>query len=148
VFEASITYTSASSEAEDSASFDVVSNIPGAPTAADLRDNGISGGGLLGSADDQVVANATLLLPALMSEKGLAEPIALEANAQPLPASDRATGTPGSDWMRKYGAALAVAALTLAGGIGWAAWILVKEHPFRPAPVQSMSRRNRSRGLP
>jgi hypothetical protein len=147
VFEAYITYTSAASEAEDSASFDVVSNVVGGPTAADLRDNGISGGGLLGADDDQVVANATLLLPALMSEKGLAEPIALEANAQPLPASDRATGTPGSDWMRKYGAALAVAALTLVGGVGWAAWIVFKEHPFAPAPVQTMSRRKRSRGL-
>ena len=148
VFQASITYTSSSSEAEDSASFDVVSNIPGAPTAADLRANGISGGGLLGANDDQVVANAALLLPALLAEKGLAEPISLEANTQPLPADDRATGTPGSDWLRKYGAALAVAALTLAGGLGWAAWILVKEHPFRSAPVETMSRRNRSRGLP
>ncbi len=147
VFEASITYTSASSEAEDSASFGVVSNIPGAPTVADLRDNGISGGGLLGANDDQVVANATLLLPALMSEKGLAEPIALEPNTQPLPASDRATGTPGSDWLRKYGSAVAVAALILLGGLGWAAWIVVKEHPFTRAPVPTTSRRKRSGGL-
>jgi hypothetical protein len=147
VFEANITYTSSASESEDSASFDVASNIPGAPTAADLRDNGISGGGLLGADDDQVVANATLLLPALMAEKGLAEPISLEANTQPLPASDRATGTPGSDWLRKYGAAVAVAALTLLGGLGWAAWIVFREHPFARAPVATTSRRKRSGGL-
>ena len=147
VFEASMTYTSSASEAEDSARFDVVSNIPGAPTAADLRDNGISGGGLLGAHDDEVVANATLLLPALMAEKGLAEPISLEANTQPLPASDRATGTPGSDWLRKYGSAVAVAALILLGGLGWAAWIVVKEHPFTRAPVPTTSRRKSSGGL-
>lgn len=147
VFEAYVTYTSSASESEDSASFDVTSNIPGAPTSADLRDNGISGGGLLGADDDQVVANATLLLPALMAEKGLAEPISLEANTQPLPASDRATGTPGSDWLRKYGAAVAVAALTLLGGLGWAAWIVFREHPFARAPVATTSRRKRSGGL-
>jgi hypothetical protein len=147
VFEAYITYTSSASESEDSASFDVASNIPGAPTASDLRDNGISGGGLLGADDDQVVANAALLLPALMAEKGLAEPISLEANTQPLPASDRATGTPGSDWLRKYGAAVAVAALILLGGLGWAAWIVFKEHPFARGPVPTTSRRKRSRGL-
>jgi hypothetical protein len=147
VFDAYITYTSSASEAEDSASFDVVSNIPGAPTAADLRGNGVSGGGLLGAHDDEVVANATLLLPALMAEKGLAEPISLEANTQPLPASDRATGTPGSDWLRKYGAAVAIAALMVLAGLGWAAWIVVKEHPFTRAPVPTTSRRKRSGGL-
>ncbi len=147
IFEATVTYTSASSESEDSASFTIRSNIPAAPTSSDLRSTGISEKGLLGSSDDQVVANAALLLPALMAEQGLAEPISLEPNTQALPASDRATGTPGSDWMRKYGAALAVAALTLVGGVGWAAWIVFKEHPFAPAPVQTMSRRKRSRGL-
>lgn len=147
VFEASITYTSPASESEDSARFDVVSNIPGAPTAVDLRDNGISVGALLGAEDDEVVANATLLLPALMAEKGLVEPISLEANTEPLPAGDRPTGTPGSDWLRKYGAAVAVAALILIGGLGWAAWIVFREYPFTRASVPTTSRRKRSGGL-
>lgn len=146
IFEASLVYTSASSESEDSASFAVSSNVPGAPTSADLRDNGISEGALLGNNDDQTVASATLLLPALMAEKGLAEPISLEPNTQALPADDRATGTPGSDWLRKYGAAVAVTALLLVGGLGWAAWILFREHPFAPAPVRNISSR-RSGGL-
>jgi len=147
IFEATITYTSASSESEDSASFSVGSNVAGAPTAADLRANGISEGALLGNNDDQAVANATLLLPALMAEKGLAEPISLEANTQPLPASDKATGTPGSDWLRKYGAAVAVTALLFLGGLGWAAWIFFREHPFAPAPVRNISSSRRSGGL-
>jgi hypothetical protein len=146
IFEASIFYASASSESEDSASFAVSSNVAGAPTSTDLRDNGITEGALLGNNDDQTVANATLLLPALMAEKGLAEPISLEANTQALPASDRATGTPGSDWLRKYGAAVAVAALVFLGGLGWAAWIFFREHPFAPAPVRTISTR-RSGGL-
>ena len=146
IFEAFITYTSQSSEAEDSAYYDVRSNVPGAPTATDLRKAGISEGGLLGANDDQVVANAALLLPALMADEGLAEPISLDAHAQALPAGDRATGTPGSDWLRKYGAVLAVAALTLLGGLGWAAWIFFRERPFAPAPVPT-TRRKRTGGL-
>jgi hypothetical protein len=93
------------------------------------------------------VAEATLLLPALMAEKGLAEPIRLEANTQALPAGDKATGTPGSDWLRQYGAVLAVAVITLVGGLGWAAWVFFREHPFAPASVHTMSRRKRSGGL-
>ena len=147
IFEATVTYTSQASESEDSATFTVSSNIPGAPGAADLREGGISEGGLLGANDDEVLANATLLLPALMAEKGLAEPISLEANTQALPEGDRATGTPGSDWLRKYGAALAVAAVVLLGGLGWATWIFFREHPFAPAPVPTNIRRKRSGGL-
>jgi hypothetical protein len=146
VFEAALTYTSAASESEDSASFAVSSNVPGAPTSADLRDNGISEGALLGNNDDQTVANATLLLPALMAEKGLAEPITLEGNTQPLPAGDKATGTPGSDWLRKYGAAVAVAAIVFLGGLGWAAWIFFREHPFAPAPVRNIASSSRRSG--
>ena len=147
IFEASITYTSQASESEDSASFSVASNVVGGPSSADLRDNGITEGALLGNKDDQTVANATLLLPALMAEKGLAEPISLEANTQALPAGDKATGTPGSDWLRKYGAAVAVAALVFLGGLGWAAWIFFREHPFAPAPVRTISSSRRSGGL-
>lgn len=135
IFEAALTYTSELSESEDSARFGVRSNVPGAPTSSDLAEWGISSGGLLGANDDQVVANAALLLPALMADKGLAPPIALEANTEALPSGDRATGTPGSDWLRKYGAAAAIAALTLAGGLCWTAWILVREQPFRRRPV-------------
>lgn len=145
IFAAALTYTSELSESEDSAGFAVRSNVPGAPTSGDLSEWGISTGGLLGANDDQVVANATLLLPALMADKGLARPITLEANTQALPSGDRATGTPGSDWLRKYGAAAAMAAVTLAGGLGWTAWILIRERPFG-AP-RSPSRR-RTGGLP
>jgi hypothetical protein len=135
IFEARLYYTSASSESEDSASFTVRSNIPGAPTERDLSSAGISEAGLLGGNDDEVVANAALLLPGLMAERGLADPITLEANTQALPSGDRATGTPGSDWLRKYGAPLALAGVTLLGGLGWAAWILIRERPFADAPA-------------
>ena len=135
IFEARITYTSQASESEDSASFVVRSNIPGAPTTGDLFDAGISTSGLLGGNDDQVVANAALMLPALVAEKGLAPPITLEANTEALPSGDRATGTPGSDWLRKYGAGAGMAALLLAGGLGWAGWIVFRERPFRRRPA-------------
>ena len=147
IFVADIVYTSSLSEAEDQASFSVQSNVPGAPTSSDLIENGIRQSGLLGDNDDQVVAEATLLLPALMAEKGLAEPIRLEPNTQALPAGDKATGTPGSDWLRQYGAVLAVAVIILVGGLGWAAWVFFREHPFAPAAVHTMSRRKRGGGL-
>jgi hypothetical protein len=147
VFEATLVYTDAASEAEDSATFSVRSNVPEGPSSTDLREAGISEAGLLGGNDDQVVADATLLLPALMAEQGLADPISLEPNTQTLPAGDRATGTPGSDWLRKYGAALTVAALLVGGGLGWAAWILLRERPFAAAPVRTMSRRKGNGGL-
>ncbi|MGH9040329.1 MAG: hypothetical protein ACRDZ3_08865 [Acidimicrobiia bacterium] len=131
VFEARIVYTSESSEAADSATMSVRSDPPGMVSTADIRRTGVSEGALLGNDDDLVLANAVLALPALAAEGGFAPPVTLEANEAPLPAGDGATGTPGSDWLRKYGGALGAAALVAVGGAAWAAWILATEHPFR-----------------
>jgi hypothetical protein len=154
VFEAFIVYTSEASEAEDSASYEITSNIPGAPEADDLRRFGISSGGLLGGKDDEVLANAALALPALLAEKGLADPIVLEPNTAPLPSGDKSTGTPGSDWLRKYGAMFGIAALVLVGGLAWAGWVLFYERPFgrsnRPTPGSGATQNSPRRigGLP
>jgi hypothetical protein len=130
LFEATVSYTSESSESEDAAYYRVDSNVARAPTEDDLRRVGVSGEGLLGEQDDVALTNAVLALPALVAEQGLAPAIDLEANTDALPAGDRATGTPGSDWLRQYGSTLALLALVVLGGFGWAAWILVHERPF------------------
>ena len=98
---ASITYTSSYSEAEDSASWDLVSSVPEL-TISDVEDQGVSADGLLddgGSAT--TLLNAVLSLPRLAAEQAGVEPVVLQPNASALPAGARPTGTPGSDWLRE-----------------------------------------------
>ena len=125
IFDANLTYTSESSEASDRASFDVRSNLAGAPTEADLRRVGIDGGRLLGNDDDRAIYDATVALPALVAESGLAPPVAAEANRDELPPGDGPRGGGGSDWLRTNAGPLAVILIVLIGGLAWAAWILL-----------------------
>lgn len=113
---AQINYTSEFSESEDSAGYDVVSNVPGAPTRDDLESLGISGGDLLGENDDSTVLNAVLALPALAAEKGVATPLELEPNAEAIPASDGPTDSPGSDFLRENIWLLLLAGAAVVGG--------------------------------
>lgn len=122
VFEASVSYKSSSSESEDSASFAVWSNVAGAPSESDLRRVGVSGGALLGTADDMGIVNATLALPALAAELRLAPALPLERNTADIPAVDRPTGQPGSDWIRSYGKFLLLFGLFVVIGLAWAGW--------------------------
>jgi len=125
VFEAILTYTSASSESEDSATFRVWSNVPGAPLEANLRRVGVDSAALLGENDDVAVINATLALPALAAELRLAPPLPLDRNTEGIPEVDRPTGTPGSDWLRTYGVYLALSGVLVVGGLVWAGWAWV-----------------------
>lgn len=127
VFHANITYTAPSSESEDSASFSVLSNITGAPTEPDLRRIGIGGDALVGPDDDLAVINATLALPALAAEAGLARPLALEPNPGAIPPADKPTGRPGSDWTRSYGHFLLLSGVLVLGGATWAGWAWAAE---------------------
>jgi len=124
VFEAVLTYTSESSESEDSAVFRVESNVEGAPREEDLRRVGIDGDALLGVTDDLAIINATRALPALAAERGLAPPLVLERNTAAIPAVDRPTSGPGSDWTRSYGDFILLSVLFMIGGLTWAggAW--------------------------
>ena len=122
VFEATLNYTSASSESEDSATFRVFSNVPGAPLEDKLRTVGVDNAALLGDNDDVAVINATLALPALAAELRLAPPLPLDRNTDDVPEVDRPTGAPGSDWFRTYGTYLALSGVLVVGGLGWAGW--------------------------
>lgn len=127
IFEADLTYTPSDSESEDSASFWVTSNIGGAPYESELRRVGITGEDLLGSKDDLAVINATLALPALAAEMGLAPPLPLEPNAEGIPPADGPTGQPGSDWTRSFGHFVLLAVVLVLGGLGWAGWAWAAE---------------------
>lgn len=124
VFEAFLTYTSESSETEDSATFRVTSSVIGAPAEQDLRRVGIDGAALLGGNDDLAIVNAVRALPALAAERGLVPPLVLERNTGDIPAVDRPTPGTGSDWTRTYGGFILLTALFMIGGLTWAggAW--------------------------
>lgn len=126
VFRAFLTYTSESSETEDSATFGVTSNVMGAPGEQDLRVVGIDGDALLGATDDLAIVNAVRSLPALAAERGLVPPLILERNTDAIPPVDRPTPGTGSDWTRTYGEFILLAVLLLIGGLTWAggAWAI------------------------
>lgn len=122
VFRADLHYTSASSESSDSASFFVFTNVTGGPDEQDLRRVGVSGEALLGDKDDLAIANAVLALPTLVAERRLAPPVPAVVTEGTIPAVDRPTGRPGSDWIRAYGAFVLLSVALVVGGLGWAAW--------------------------
>lgn len=123
VFDADIVYTSELSDREDAAAFTVLSNIAGAPGAAELREVGISTAALLGDDDDAEVGDAVLALPALVAAEGLAPFVPAEPNTGTIPAADGPTGSPGqSDWLRQNGAGVLGGGALIVAGLGWAAW--------------------------
>jgi hypothetical protein len=119
-FQASIQWTSESSESEDSASYRVES-LPSGPTTSDLDSlEIISTDGLEGDNVDAEVYKAVAALPLLAADAGVAQP--LEASPAPETAADEAggqpTNSPGSDFLRQAGGALLFGVvLVVAGGV-------------------------------
>lgn len=120
---AQITYTSESSESEDSASYDVTSSS-GGPTRADLDALDLDWDGLTGEDPDAVIGKAVTALPLLAADKGMASPISAAPETGTAPADAQLTDDPGSDWWRESGGAvLWGVGLILAGGL-FAWWVL------------------------
>jgi hypothetical protein len=114
---ARITYTSDFSEAEDSASWDLVSDVPGL-SIADVEDQGLSSGDLLDDGSSATtLRSAVLSLPRLAAERGAVEPVVLTPNASPLPEGAEPTGTPGSDWLRENAVLLALSVGAVLAGL-------------------------------
>jgi hypothetical protein len=140
-FDASITYTSDSSESEDSASYSV-NSAPRGPTTDDLNDLGvIDEDGLVGDNPDIEVNKAVSALPQLASDVGVAKPV----QATPEPVADagnsRLTDDPGSDFWRGAGNYLLWGSLLLLAGIVFAIYAIrssrrERQRPYRmPAPI-------------
>ncbi len=134
-FDANITYTSESSESEDSASYDV-SSSSGGPGRTDLDALGLDFGGLTGEDPDVVIGKAVAALPLLAADKGLADPIEATPETGAAPADAQPTGSPGSDWWRNNGGMVmwGVGLLLAAGVFAW--WVL-RSSRSRPKPVRS-----------
>ena len=129
-----ITWTSESSEAEDSASYDLASS-PGGPDRSDLDSLGLDWGGLTGDDPDVVIGNAVSALPLLAADKGMTDGIEAAPATGDAPADASLTDDPGSDWWRRNGGTvLWGVGLLLAGGVF--AWWVFRSRPRRsPAYV-------------
>ncbi|GAB1509910.1 hypothetical protein [Actinophytocola sp. KF-1] len=128
-----ITWTSESSESEDSASYDVVSS-PGGPGRSDLDGLELDMDGLTGDDPDVVIGNAVAALPLLAADKGMTEGIEAAPETGDAPADAALTDDPGSDWWRKNGGVLLWGlGLLLAGGVF--AWWVFRSRPRRPKAV-------------
>lgn len=129
---ASITYTSSYSEAEDSASWSLVSSLPGLTLELVEAASGSRASDLISDATSETaLLNAVLTLPGLATERAGAAPVVLEQSTDPLPEGARTTGTPGSDWLRQNAALLGLCVLSL--GAGLVALVASRRPTGRPA---------------
>lgn len=124
-FRANITWTSESSESEDSASYSVDS-LPSGPTTEDLDSlDIISSDGLAGDNVDVDAYKAVAALPLLAADAGLADPI----EASPAPEAEagdaQPTNKPGSDFWRQSGMLILWGGLLLLAGAVFA-WYAVR----------------------
>lgn len=99
VLVADIVWTCDSCEEEDSAGFDVESNLDNVPTREDLLALGYTDADLVGDEDDVTLFEMVGALPLLAAQRGNAEPVAFETPSA-VPASDRPENSPGSDFLR------------------------------------------------
>ncbi|MFI7678428.1 hypothetical protein [Actinophytocola sp. NPDC049390] len=124
-----ITWTSESSESEDSASYDVVSS-PGGPSRSDLEELGLNMDGLTGDDVDVAIGLAVAALPLLAADTGMADGIEAAPQSGDAPADASLTDDPSSDWWRNNGGTLLWGlGLLLAGGLF--AWWVFRSRPRR-----------------
>lgn len=122
-FVADITYTSESSESEDSATHYIMSSSD-RPTTADLDALGIDFDELTGENPDVVIAKAVTALPLLVADAGMAQAIEASPETGTAPADAQLTDDPGSDWWRGNGTTLLWAGILMAAGALFAWWVL------------------------
>lgn len=127
-----ITWTSESSESEDSASYDVVSSA-GGPTRSDMDGLGLDWDGLTGNDPDVVIGNAVSALPLLAADKDMGKAIEAAPASDAAPADAALTDDPGSDWFRNNGGTMLWGLGLLLGG-GVFAWWVFRSRPRKPKP--------------
>ncbi len=116
--DAQITYTSSTSEAEDSASVSIDTAIEGV-NRDQLQRLGYDSSDLLGDQDAQAAFNMVAALPVLVAEAGAAPYVPFEEAAQPPTPQARASASPGSDFVRAAWPGLVLGGLLVLGGIGF-----------------------------
>lgn len=132
VLDVYITWTSESSESEDSASYDVTSSA-GGPTRSDLDGLELDWDGLTGEDPDVVIGNAVAALPLLAADKDMGKAIEAAPASGDAPADASLTDDPGSDWFRNNGGTMLWGlGLLLAGGVFFL-WVF-RSRPRKPEP--------------
>jgi hypothetical protein len=125
-FTARITWTSESSESEDSGSYSVFTDGGGRPDTSDLDSlELISVEGLIGDNGDAEVYKAVSALPLLAADAGLADPI----EATPAPEGEagpdaQPTNSPSSDFWRNNGMMILWGSVILIAGGVFAWWVI------------------------
>lgn len=102
--EASLYYTSSTSEADDSASV-TVRTSSGSISFEDVKRLGYDEDDLLGDKDDLALFNMVAGLPLLAAEAGLTDPVPFESPTEEEleeAAKEAPTNSPRSDWWRMY----------------------------------------------
>jgi hypothetical protein len=125
-FTASITWTSESSESEDSGSYSVFTDGGDRPDTTDLDSlELISVEGLIGDNGDAEVYKAVSALPLLASDAGLADPIEATPAAEGEAGSDaQPTNSPSSDFWRNNGMMILWGSVILIAGVAFAVYVL------------------------
>lgn len=123
---AGVVYTRESSDAEDSASWDVESDLGDPPTIDEIEDLGYDTGDLLGDDNDVAIINAVGALPQLAADHGNAAPVPFEPAARDPGTGGEPTGDPGSDLVRERGTLLGLCLLMTLGGLVWL-WVLRRD---------------------
>ncbi len=96
---ADLIWTCDSCEEEDSASFDVRSNLADPPTREDLIALGYTDADLVSEEDDVALFEMVGALPLLAAQRGNAPPVPFETPSA-VPQTDRPEDSPGSDFLR------------------------------------------------
>jgi len=126
-----IDYACDSCESEDSARVTIESNLPNPPTVQDLEALGLKAGALTGDSDDTTLVNMVNALPLLVADRGNAPYLEYE-QTKTVPATDRATNKPGSDFMRDSWIQLVLFGGLILGGPGF----YLYKRSQRPPPPQ------------
>ena len=139
-----VRYTSESSEAEDSASWAVESNVADPPRIEEIEDLGYDTGDLLGDENDTAIVNAVGALPQLVADRGNARPVPFAPEPREPGTGGEPTGDPGSDLLREHKYTIGLLLLMTIGGLAWL-WWLRGQAARREATRQELERRRRDR---
>ena len=119
LLQGSVTYTSSSSESEDFASIQILSNLGNPPTTDELSDLGYDADKLMADDNDVQLANMVGALPQLVADHGEAPPVPFETEKRAEGVSGSPTNSPGSDFLRENAATLGLCILLILGGLAW-----------------------------